>query len=165
MATPVDTSDLEGGVRYVDAVNASTGKSLRASDSDASGTRTDVEHALHSTWIDPGSEAPLDELGDGRTRNEHARIHLECESGEPGFAGKVDGWHSFFDTPRDEIAHAPLGIRPDPLGVDRCARVMRKPQRMEHERGRFVEGVIGPMTEENLGAAQPARATLDERTD
>jgi hypothetical protein len=36
---------------------------------------------------------------------------------------------------------------------------------MEHERGRFVEGVIGPMTEENLGAAQPARATLDECTD
>src|ERR1700724_3038278 len=126
MATSVDASDLEGGVRYVDAVNASTGKSFRASNSDASGARTDVEHAPHSTWIDPGSEAPLDELGDGRTWDEHARIHFECESGEPGFAGKVDGRHPFFDTPRDEIAHAPLGIRPDPLGIDRCAGVVRK---------------------------------------
>ena len=165
MAASVDASDLEGGIRYVDAVNASTGKSFRASDSDASGARTDVEHAPHSIWIDPGSEVPLDELGNGRTWDEHTRIDLECESGEPGFAGKVDGRHPFFDTPRDEIAHAPLGIRPDPFGIDRCAHIMRKPQSMKHERRRFVEGVIGPMTEEDLGTAQAAGATFNECTD
>jgi hypothetical protein len=39
---------------------------------------------------------------------------------------------------------------------------MREPQGVEHERGGFVERIVGPVTEENPRAAQPAGTALDE---
>ena len=36
---------------------------------------------------------------------------------------------------------------------------------MENERGRLIDGVVGPVTIENFGALQAACAAVDEITD
>jgi hypothetical protein len=162
MPARVYSGYFKGVVRYVDSVDAGAGKSHRASDADAAGPRTYVEHAPHSTRVDPWGELPLDELGDRRPRDEHARIHGERKSGKPGLAREIDRWHPFLDAARDEIASAPLGAHPDTFRIDRSAGVVRKTERVEHERRGFVERVVGPVTEENPRAAQPAGAALDE---
>src|SRR5581483_8417870 len=44
------------------------------------------------------------------------------------------------------------------------ARLMGEAQRIEHQRGRFVEGVVGPVAEKHSRPVQPAGAALDECT-
>jgi hypothetical protein len=149
MPARVYSSHFEGIVGYIDSVDTSAGKSFRAGDGDASGPGTHVEYPPHPTGVDPGGELPLDELGDGRPRDEHAGIHLESKSGKPGFAREIDSGHSFLDASRDEIANAPLSVHSDTLRIDGGACIVREPERMEHERRRLVERIVGPVTEEN----------------
>jgi hypothetical protein len=165
MATSVDPSDFEGLIRYVHGVDVSARESLRTSDSDTSGPRTDVEHTAHSAGVDPRGKAPLDELGDGRPWDQHARIHFERQPGKPGFAGEVNSRHSFLDASRYEIAHALLRVLSHTLRVNRSIRVVREPQGMEHQRCGFVERIVGPMAEKDFRTMQAAGTTLNERTD
>jgi hypothetical protein len=162
MSASIYSRHFERVVGYVDSVDASAGKSHRAGDGDAPGASTDVEHPPHSARVDPRGELPFDEFGDGRPRDEHSGIHLECQTGKPGFTGEVDRRHPLLDAPCDEIASVTLSVRSDTLRIDGSTRVVREPQGVEHERRGFVERIVGPMTEENPRAAQPAGTALDE---
>jgi hypothetical protein len=162
MPASVYSCYFECVVGYIDSVDASARKSHRAGDGNASRAGTDVEHASHSTGVDPRGELPLDELRDGRPRDEHARIDLKREAGKPGFPGEINSGHALFNTPCDEIASTPLSIRSDALRINRSARVMREPKGVKHERRGLVERIFDPVTEENPRALQPASTALDE---
>ena len=92
-------------------------------------------------------------------------IDVECKPVEPGFAYEICRRQSRFYASRDQIPHLALSASTDPLRIHLRAGLLGKPQRMEHERGGFVEGIVGPVTEENACAAQPARAALYECAD
>src|ERR1700722_7647863 len=161
MPASVYSGYFEGVVRDVDSVDASAGKGHRAGYGDAAGPSTNVQYAPHSSRVDPRGELPLDEFGDGRPWDKHARIHGERKSSKPGFAREIDRGHPFVDAARDEIASALLSGHSDTFRIDRSAGVVRKTERVEHERRRFVERIVGPVTEEDPRATQPAGAALD----
>ena len=91
----------------------------RAGDRDAAGAGADIEHAPHAARVDPGREAPLDQLRERRARDQHARIDVQPQAGEPGDPGEVGRRDALADAPREQRVRAALRARADAAAVER----------------------------------------------
>ena len=134
----------------------------RARDGDAAGPGPEIEHAAHAARLDPGQEAPLDELGDRRARDEHPGIDLDARTGEPGDTGEVRGGDAFADTAREQPPYALLGRVTDAPAVERGAPQVPQPESMQHQRRGLIVGIVGAVAEEDTRARQAGRTARDE---
>ena len=73
---------------------------------DATRARAHIQHPAHLLRIDPGREPRLDQLGDGRARDQHAFVHIHGQAGEPAAMREVDHRHALADAPRHQAVEA-----------------------------------------------------------
>src|SRR6516225_9953597 len=106
LAPQVVAGHLECRSGDVDGIDSRPRQGARTRDGDAAGAGAHIEHAPHAPRLDPGREAPLDQLGDRRARDEHACIDPDGYPGELRDAGEIRGRHALADAARDELARA-----------------------------------------------------------
>jgi hypothetical protein len=146
----------------VDGVDHRLGESLGARNGDAARTGANVQDPPHAAGIDPGAESLLDQLRDRRTRDQHARIHHEGQTGKPRETGQVDGGNALVDAPPDQGFDTCSIFWRNPLRVDTRRGSLRELQCMPDERRGVIPGVVGAMTEEHAGALQAPCTLCDE---
>src|SRR5215472_10951759 len=106
MAADIATRHLERISGDIDRIDVHAWQQSRARDGDAAGAGAHIEQAPHACRIDPRREAPLDELGKRRARDEDAWVHLDARAGEPGDTGEIGGWDALADAALDELLRA-----------------------------------------------------------
>ena len=89
--------------------------------------------------VDPRREAPLDQLGDRRARDQHALVDVERQPGEPRFVREIGQRHALVDAPRQqrlERARAARRVtrRVSTRGGASCGSSMH----VQHQRRRFI---------------------------
>ena len=104
----------------------------------------------------------LDQLSNGRSRNEDARIDVERKTREPSFVREVHDGDSFFDTARNQLVNPLTHSGGRPLPKSGSAEVVRQVCGMKYDRGRIIDRVIGPVSVEHLGSFQPPGTPADQ---
>ena len=159
---PVDLRDLERAAVDVDGIDTRTRKGPGHGQPDAAATRADIQQPGHAARIDPRCKLPLDQLGERRTRDQYAFVHVEAQAGEPRLPREIREWHALRDAPLQQCVDARelFGRRAPLQHLGR--RLMREPHDMEDQRGGFVVRVIRAMSEEHAAAAQAASDAVDQ---
>ena len=85
----IGRGDGEGRRREVRRVDFGLGAIVRRGDCDAAATGADVEHAIAGLERAPRLEPALEDLGERRSRDEHALVHVELEPREPRLVQQV----------------------------------------------------------------------------
>jgi len=165
VAANVATCHLERIIGDVDGIHPRVRQRPRAGNGDAAGASAQIEHSPYLVRLDPGREAPLDELGDRRARDEHPRIDLDAHTGEPGDTGEVRRGDALADAAREELPYALLARAADAPAVQRGSQRVRQAEGMQHQRRGLIAGIVGTVAEEDTGARQASRAARDECPD
>lgn len=165
MLPDVDFRDFQGVFRDIDPIYLRARERLGAGDRNTTRPCTHIEHALDSLRVYPWSELAFDQLGNGGSRNEHARIDVERKPREPGFIREVNDGDALFDSARDQLFGALTHGGRNALAVRRNAEVVGQIRGVKYECGRFVDRVLDSMTVEHLGPLQAAGAPADEIAD
>ena len=115
--------------------------------------------------VDPRREAPFDELGDGRARNQHAFVDVERQAGEPGLVREIGERHALVDAPRAAAPRSARAARRVTRRFStRARRVVRQLHDVQHQRRGFIARVVGAMAEDTRARAAGAASTLAIRS-
>src|SRR5215831_18560233 len=162
MTAYVATRHLERITGDVDGVDPRMRQRPRARDRHAAGASAQIEHPPHPPRLDPRPEAPLDQLGKRRARDEHTRIDLDARAGEPGDTGEVRSRDALADTAREQLPYPLLCRATDAPAIERGAPRVPQAESMQHQRRGLIPGIVGAVAEENTCTREASRATLDE---
>jgi len=162
VAAHVAARYLERLRRDVDGIYPRPGQHAGACDRDAARTRTYIEHPPHSPRVDPRHEAPLDQLGNGRARNENAAIDLDARTREPGDAGEIGGRNALADAACEEPLHALHTGAAYTAPIERATPRVWQPESVQYQRCGLIACIVGAVTEEHACAPEPRRAARDQ---
>ncbi len=162
MLADIDARHLQRVLRDVHRIDACSRERLRTRNRDTTGAGSDIEHAPNALWIYPGSEPVLDELGQCRPRNQDPRIDVERKAREPGLIRQIDSRHALANAPRKQRVGAFPAGGADALRINRGRSAMRQMQSVENQGRRLIQRIVGTMTIEDPGAAQPPGTLLDQ---
>ena len=158
----VGARHLERRLRDIDRIDAGVRQRPRAGDGDAARARAEIEHPSHASRVDPRREAPLDQLRDRRAGHEHPRVDPDLEAREPGDAGQVGGRDAILDAPPDELRRARLRAGVDASPKEVRAAAIARPDCVQYQRGGFVPGIVGAVSEVHARARERPRGARDE---
>jgi hypothetical protein len=135
---------------------------LIAATSSAAGASAEIEDLAHLPGLDPRRKTLLDELGERRTRNQHALIDVESQPREPGFVSQVRQRHAFDDAAFEQRRDLRSLRGAGPATQHAGRRVVRQLHGVENQRRRLVTCIVGAMTEEHARLAQTSLHAGDE---
>ena len=92
-----------------------------------------------------------------RARDEHAFIDIEPQPGEPRFVGEIGQRYALIDTPAQQSFDTLALCGGDAPFQHPEWRVVLEIQRVKHQGGRFIRGVVGAVAEIHACAPQATR--------
>ncbi len=156
---------VSAGSENVHAVDAGPRERDRARDGDAARARADVENRIHARRIDPGCETPFDELGERRARHEHAPVDVELQTHEPHPLHEVGSGQALANPPLEESLDLPAAGGAHRIRIGRRRVRVIQIERVEHQRGRFVERIVRAVSVRKARLRKAPRAFLHEIAD
>ena len=145
-AARVDARHGERVGRDVDRIDPCTRESARTGDRDAAGAGARYRRMRRTrARIDPGLEAPLDQLGDRRARNQHPLVDVHAAgrrtssaaSGRRPECARACAARAGLEAGALRLAHAGLQTA--------AASGARPAQRVQHQRSGLIARVVGAM--------------------
>ena len=152
----------EGRVAHVDRIDGRAGKRLRAGDGDGAAAGADLQHPPDPFRIEPGLEAALDPLRDGRPRHQCAGVACKLQAREPGPAGQIRGGRTFADAAHDQVHRCTTLRSGETRGEQRLGHAGTQTGRVQHEDERLVHRVVGAVAEHHAGLVEPGRPPAHE---
>src|SRR3990167_4293554 len=149
----------------VHAVHQRIGEIAGAGDADATTASAQVEDAADIVAVDPGFEVLLYQLGDGRTGNQYALVHLEGDAGEPAGAGEIGGGNAVHHAAVDLVGDALVFAGNQECILNPVVDVPGQVQRMQDDGDRFVPASIVAMAEGDALGVELRHGPADEIAD
>ena len=107
----------------------------------------------------------LHQLRQRGTGHQHVLVDVELQAGEPGPVGQVGGGLALAHAPLEQLRDlGALGIGEPALAVGR-RQLRRQVQGVQHQLGRLVQRIVGPVTEEKTFRVEAAGAPADKILD
>ena len=157
----VDARDIERIGTGVGGDHARLWKCQRTGNGDRATAGTQIQNRQRLAMPQPGLELGFDQLCDGRTRHDHALVDEEFEPGKPGLAGDVGRRLTTLDTALDDRDHRGT-LRGRQRGVEiGIGHFRAQAQRIEHQVGGLVDGVVAAVAEGELGRNETRRPPAD----
>lgn len=164
MSTDIDTRHLERVSGNIGRIHQRARKCAGAGDRDAPRPCSQIEDATDTPRLDPGLEAPLDQFGQRRARDQHARIDMHAKTGKPALACQIDDRHPLANPPLEQgLEHGPSRDRHAPAEFD--ARVRGEPQCVSQQCRGVIAGVVGAVPIVQARSRQAPATTLQQPTD
>ncbi len=113
----------------------------------------------------PRIKTCLNELADGRARNQYPRVHLKRQTGEPGLAGDVGQRLAPLNTPLKPSCQLCSLVHGERRGVNVGRNLEIKMQALHHQSMRFVCRVCRAVAEKYIGRSQTTRGEAHGVTD
>ena len=161
----IDSGDRERIVRYVHRIDDRLGECQRHRDRYATAARTQVDCTMYCGRRNPRGKSVPDEFGERRARHQHAFVHIEFETGEPGLVDQVRDRNALVDAACSQREHRGGFVVAHLIGIDTGRVVMREPQHGKYQPRGFVDGVVRAMSVGQVRHLETGRDIANELLD
>ncbi len=128
---------------------------IGAGDGDTAAAGAHIQNMLR-LMVNQAGEVIVNKLTNRRARHQHAFIHIEFMTAEPGFVSEVSHRNALVDAADHALNDAVLLAGGQARGTHIFRDIQRQIERRQHQLHGFVPGVVGTVTVPDVGGAEAA---------
>ena len=146
----------------IDSIDLRMREIMRADNGDTATAGAEIEDRTHGIGFHPGRKLRLDEFSNRRARYQHAIVDIEWHAGKPGLTDQIRRRYPLFETGTQQIDNGMAFLeRQRGIQISRW-HIGGQMQRMHHQHGRLVDGIVGAVTERELVLVEATGTPADK---